>query len=107
MQVSGASATPGSRKALMQELRNRMRSLAAELRAAEQRFSAQFEALEAADRILLELQRRLDHVRKGIWEARKLADPRLAAPHLEPGAGDSATLAERILNFVDAQKKSA
>ena len=91
----------------MHELRKRMRNLAAELQATEQRFSAQCKALESADRVLLELQQRLDHLRKGIWEARKLADPRLVAPHLEPGVGGSATLAERILRFVDSRKKSA
>ncbi len=91
----------------MQELRKRMRNLAAELQAAEQRFSAQCKALESADRVLLELQQRLDHLRQGIWEARKLADPRLAPPRLEPGPGALATLAERILRVVDAQKKSA
>jgi hypothetical protein len=91
----------------MQELRKRMRILAAELQVAEQRFTDQCDALEAADRALLELQKRLDHLRKGIWEARKLTDPRLMSPHFEPGVGHSATLAERILLFVDSQKKSA
>ncbi|HVP44617.1 MAG TPA: hypothetical protein VMS96_14395, partial [Terriglobales bacterium] len=83
----------------MQELEKRMRNLASELQTAEQRFSAQCEAIESADRVLLELQQRLDHLRKGIWEARKLADPRLAAPRLEPAVGSSSTLAERILRF--------
>jgi len=91
----------------MQELRKRMRILAVELQAAEQRFTAQFDALEAADAALLELQRRLDHIRKGIWEARKLADPRLASAQTEAAIGSSATLAERILRFVDSRKKSA
>ncbi len=91
----------------MQEIRKRMRSLATELQAAEQRYSAQCQGAEPADRVLLELQRRLDHLRNGIWEARKIADPRLAPFRHEPLAGDSATLAERILQFVDAQKKTA
>lgn len=91
----------------MQELRKRMRELAAQLQNAEQRFSAQCEALESADRILLELQRRLDHIRNRIWEARKLADPRLAPFRPEPKVGDAASLAERILLFVDSKKKSA
>lgn len=91
----------------MQELRKRMRVLAVELQAAEQRFTAQSDALEAADAALLELQRRLDHIRKGIWEARKLCDPRLAAMRTEPAAGNASTLAERILRFVDSQRKSA
>lgn len=81
--------------------------LAAELQVTEQRFSEQCDALESADSALLELQRRLDHLRKGIWEARKLTDPRLVSPQLEPGVGRAATLAERILRFVDSQKKSA
>ncbi len=91
----------------MQELRKRMRALAAELQEAEQRFTAQRDALESADRTLLDLQKRLDHLRKGIWEARKLIDPRLMLPRIEAEIGRSATLAERILHFVDSQKRSA
>ncbi len=91
----------------MQELRKRMRALASELQAAEQRYSAQCKGLESADRVLLELQRRLDQIRNKIWEARKLADPRLAALRPEPVVGHSSTLAERILHLVDSQKKSA
>lgn len=91
----------------MQELRKRMRLLAAELQVAEQRFTAQCDAMESADGALSELQKRLDHLRKGIWEARKLIDPHLMSPHIETAVGHSATLAERILLFVDSQKKSA
>jgi hypothetical protein len=90
----------------MQELRKRMRNLALELQAADQRFTSQFDALESADRALLELQRRLDHIRKGIWEARKLCDPRLASIATGP-AETGPTLAERILSFVDGRKKPA
>ncbi len=85
----------------------RMRTLAAELQEADQRFTAQCDALESADRTLLDLQKRLDRLRKGIWEARKLIDPQLMLPRIETGVGYSATLAERILRFVDSQKKSA
>ena len=91
----------------MQELRKRMRKLADELHATEQVYASQCQALESADSVLLELQRRLDHIRKGIWEARKLTDPRLVEIRTEPGVGNAATLAERILRFVDSQKKSA
>lgn len=91
----------------MQELRRRMRALAAELQVAEQRFTGQCDSLDLADAALLELQKRLDHLRQGVWEARKLTDPRLVSPRLEPLVGSSATLAERILRFVDSQKKSA
>ncbi len=91
----------------MQELRKRMRALAAELQEADQYFNAQCDALESADGVLLELQKRLDHLRKGIWEARKVIDPWLMSPRIETGVGRSATLAERILRFVDSQKKSA
>ncbi len=91
----------------MQELRKRMRVLAAELQVAEQRFTERCEALDSAEETLLELQKRLDHLRKGIWEARKLIDPHLMLPRIETGVGSSATLAERILRFVDSQKKSA
>lgn len=90
----------------MQDLRKQMRMVAKELRAAERRFSnALRDRSEPPKQTLLDLQRRLDDLRQGIWEARKLCDPHLVAPIPSRDLETSSTLAERILQIVDLKRK--
>ncbi len=90
----------------MQDLRKRMRMVAKELQAAERRFSRSLrDRSEPPKTALLDLQRRLDNLRQGIWEARKLCDPHLVAPKPSCEAEPSSTLAERIVQIVDLKRK--
>ena len=85
-----------------------MRKLAKELHEAERRFTRDLrDRSEPPKEMLLDLQRRLDQLRQGIWEARKLCDPYLVGSKPEFAAESAATLAERILNLVDSRKRTA
>ncbi len=92
----------------MQDLRQQMRKVAKELQAAEYRFSRSLrDRSQPPKEVLLELQRRLDGLRQGIWEARKLCDPYLVGSKPQPYTDAAETLAERVLHFVDRRKRGS
>ncbi len=92
----------------MNDLKQRMRSLGREvLQAGRQFVHAGRNPGVPPKQALLELQQRLDHLRQGIWDARKLCDPYLVPFKPEFDSPMTRTLTERIVRVVDAQKRTA
>ncbi len=92
----------------MNDLKSRMRALRRELLdAARQVTQAERTGGAPPKQILLELQQRLDHLRQSIWDARKLCDPYLVPKPRDLNPITAKTFAERIVNLVDARKRSA
>jgi len=92
----------------MNDLRKRMLALSRELREIGRQFArAQRRDSVPSKQLLLDLQQRLDNLRQAVWDTRKLCDPYLVASRRDPPDPPTATLAERILRFVDSRKKTA
>ena len=54
--------------------------------------------------LLFDFQQRLDHTRLRFWDTRKLCDPFLVTSRFREATPDAASLAERVVRFVDAQR---
>lgn len=92
----------------MDDLKQRMQALRAELLEAGRQFSRATRAGKTPPKqILLELQRRLDHLRQAIWDARKLCDPHLVPYRRDLSQITHKTFAERIVHLIDRRKESA
>ncbi len=92
----------------MTDLKKRMQALRLELLDAARQFArAERAGATPPKQLLLDLQRRLDHLRQAIWEARKLCDPYLVPYRKDFSQITNTTFAERIVHLVDARKESA
>ena len=92
----------------MTDLKKRMQALRLELLDAGRQFArAERTGAIPPKQLLLDLQRRLDHLRQAIWEARKLCDPYLVPYRKDLSQITNSTFAERIVHLVDARKESA
>src|SRR5512141_647850 len=88
----------------MQDLKKAMRALADELdRVAIDFRRALLDKALPPKQLLFDFQHRLDHLRQRLWDTRKLCDPFLVTPRMQQPGMAAASLAERVVRFVDEQ----
>jgi hypothetical protein len=91
----------------MHDLKKAMRALADELdRVAIDFRRGLLDKASPPKQLLFDLQHRLDHLRQRLWDTRKLCDPFLVGPRMPRPATATASLAERVVRFVDEQSAS-